>query len=107
MSKPWAASAAVVVCLALGGVPVVAQSPGSEAGASPSAATTSGAPAPSARVAAASGCVVSTFAGKTGEAGAIDGVGTEARFSGEPQYIVMDSAGDMFITDTADHVSAR
>ena len=29
---------------------------------------------------------------------------TEARFSGEPQYIVMDSAGDMFITDTADHV---
>jgi len=104
MCKLLAASAAIVVCLALGGVPVVAQSPGSEAGASPSAAITSGAPTPSNPAAAASGCVVSTLAGKAGEAGAVDGVGTEALFSGEPQYIVMDSAGDMFITDTADHV---
>lgn len=77
--------------------------------ATPSAAiaTPGSTPSPTASpipAAAASGCVVSTLAGKAGEAGAVDGVGTEARFSGEPQFIVMDSRGDMFVTDTADHV---
>jgi sugar lactone lactonase YvrE len=104
MRRMWAAGAAMLMCLVLGGVPVVAQSPESEAGASPSAAITSGAPTPSAAGTAAGACVVSTLAGKAGEAGAVDGVGTEARFSGEPQFIVMDSSGDMLVTDTADHV---
>jgi sugar lactone lactonase YvrE len=72
----------------------------------PSAAVASAAPTPTPTpAAAASGCVVATLAGKPGDAaGAVDGVGTEARFSAEMQYIVMDSHGDMFVTDTADHV---
>ncbi|MBP1704825.1 MAG: repeat containing protein, partial [Chloroflexi bacterium] len=35
--------------------------------------------------------------------GTADGVGPEARFSGEPEYIVMDSAGAFYISDTASH----
>jgi len=66
------------------------------------ASITPSAPTPAA---AASGCVVSTLAGQPGDAaGAVDGTGAAARFSPEMQYIVMDSRGDMFVTDTADHV---
>jgi sugar lactone lactonase YvrE len=103
MRRLWTAGAAMLMCLALDGVPAVAQSPEGEAGASPSAAITSGAPTPSAAGTAGGACVVSTFAGKAGEAGAVDGIGATARFSGEPQYIVMDSAGALYLTDTADH----
>lgn len=69
-------------------------------------ATPASTPSPTATpAAAANGCVVGTLAGKAGEpAGAVDGTGAAARFSGEMQYIVMDSGGDMFVTDTADHV---
>ena len=69
-------------------------------------ASTPPTPQPAAsRADAASGCVVTTLAGKPGDtAGAVDGTGAAARFSGEPQYIVMDPAGAFFITDTADHV---
>jgi sugar lactone lactonase YvrE len=66
------------------------------------ASTPSAAPTPAA---AASGCVVTTLAGQPGVvAGAVDGTGAAARFSAEMQFIVMDSHGDMFVTDTADHV---
>jgi large repetitive protein len=69
-------------------------------------ATPASIPSPTATPAVGtSDCVVSTIAGKAGETvGAVDGTGAEAGFSGEPQYIVMDSAGAFFITDTADHV---
>jgi len=74
----------------------------------PSATIASPAPSPTAAptpAAAASGCVVNTLAGQPGDAaGAVDGTGAAARFSAEMQYIVMDSRGDMFVTDTADHV---
>jgi sugar lactone lactonase YvrE len=48
-------------------------------------------------------CVVATLAGKPGVTGTADGVGSAARFSGELEFIVMDSAGAMFISDTANH----
>jgi hypothetical protein len=48
-------------------------------------------------------CVVATLAGTPGVTGTADGVGAQARFSGEPQFIAMDAAGALFITDTANH----
>lgn len=50
-----------------------------------------------------SACVVSTLAGKPGVPGAADGAGASARFSGEPEFIVTDSTGAFFISDTANH----
>lgn len=69
-------------------------------------ATSSPSAAPSPSVSPAAGrsdCAVATLAGKPGEEGAVDGVGAEARFSGELTYLAMDSAGVVFIIDTADH----
>ncbi|MDB6029475.1 MAG: repeat containing protein [Verrucomicrobiales bacterium] len=44
--------------------------------------------------------VVSTFAGSAGSFGSLDGTGNQARFYG-PQGIAVDSAGILFVADTA------
>ena len=43
---------------------------------------------------------VSTFAGKTGLFGVVDGTGSEARFNG-PVGVVIDSSGNLYVADSA------
>lgn len=43
--------------------------------------------------------VVSSFAGSAGQQGSVDGTGSAARFS-DPQAIVVDSAGNLYVADT-------
>ena len=47
--------------------------------------------------------VVSTLAGAMGTPGALDATGIEARFN-QPTRIALDAAGDLFVTDTGNHV---
>lgn len=47
--------------------------------------------------------VITTFAGKASEAGATDGLGGVARFNG-PSGIALDSAGNIYVADTSNHV---
>jgi sugar lactone lactonase YvrE len=46
--------------------------------------------------------LVSTIAGKAGEAGVVDGIGSNARFNG-PAGIAVDSTGCVYVTDFAGH----
>ncbi|MBX3738197.1 MAG: immunoglobulin domain-containing protein [Candidatus Didemnitutus sp.] len=46
--------------------------------------------------------VVTTFAGKPGEPGNVDGTGSAARFD-SPQGIAIDSSGNLYVTDTGNH----
>lgn len=46
--------------------------------------------------------VVSTFAGSSGVKGTSNGIGSAARFN-EPQGLVADSLGNLFVTDTKNH----
>lgn len=50
-----------------------------------------------------SGGNVSTFAGQVGQSGSADGFGTGAQFSG-PAGIAVDSAGSVYVTETANHL---
>ena len=43
--------------------------------------------------------VVSSFAGSAGQQGSVDGTGSAARFS-DPQAIVVDAAGNLYVADT-------
>jgi len=54
----------------------------------------------------ASGGVVTTFAGSAGSFGAVDGIGAAARFAG-PQAVATDGAGNLYVTDTYNHVIRR
>ncbi|PTX94320.1 immunoglobulin domain-containing protein [Opitutus sp. ER46] len=46
--------------------------------------------------------VVTTFAGSASSFGKVDGTGTDARFNG-PRGIAIDSAGNLYVTDTGNH----
>ncbi len=50
-----------------------------------------------------SGYIVSTFAGKAGFSGLVNGTGASARFN-KPQGIAVDTAGNVFVADTDNHV---
>lgn len=72
----------------------------------PSAAASTPMPTPTPSVpapVAASGCVVTTLAGKADVPGGVDGVGAEARFSTEVLFIVIDSAGMLYVNDKNNH----
>ena len=74
----------------------------------PVPATPAPTPAPTATPAVGtSDCVVSTLAGKAGEAGAADGAGTAARFSSESLFIVVDSAGMLHVNEKNNHAIRR
>jgi sugar lactone lactonase YvrE len=49
---------------------------------------------------------VSTLAGKAGESGSSDGLGSAARFN-SPEGIALDGAGGVFVADTANHTIRR
>jgi streptogramin lyase len=50
----------------------------------------------------APGAIVTTLAGMPGQAGSIDGTGSAARFSG-PTYVALDSAGNLYVSDTGNN----
>lgn len=47
--------------------------------------------------------VVTTFVGSAGVSATVNGTGTTAQFK-EPSYIVSDSEGNLFVTDSGDHI---
>jgi hypothetical protein len=49
------------------------------------------------------GTAVSTYVGKTGTAGTVDGTGDAARFNG-PAGTVIDALGNLYVADTSNHV---